>query len=224
MSYTVEQLKPANPVLFLDDMGVELSVLTLNHHVRFTEMFGDLKSLYDELRKSPLLIIDICWELVVHKNHFNYSYSEFKKKFFSVKNKLKIGQKAIEEFDNCVVKSMPLVINKKRNDDIRKLNEATGKSSEPCYAKYYDSISKRYGTNLEDFYKLTLRQLTAMLKTIGDESYGELEVQASLAGKKLKPRIEYKEISEEEEKEQDEQAQEALKRLQQAYKERNNGK
>lgn len=228
MNYTADQLKPSNPVILIDGMEVELSLLTLSKTVKLQELYGELHLMYEKIAKDASMLLDIFWHLVIRKEMFDYRISTFK---LSIQSKpLKdLGAELIEIFNTIVVNSMPLVINKKRMDDINKLKKATD-DGKPCYAKYYDALAKRYGITLNEFYELTLRQITAHLETINDEAYSELEVQASLAGKKLKPRIVYNQVTEEEEKEQEKEALDAVARLQKEYEERqknkevNNGK
>ena len=140
----------------------------------------------------------------------------------------KIAEHSYKVFDEVVASSMPVVINKEREEAISKMNNG-GEVKPPCYARYFDALSKRYSLSLENFYDLTLRNISSMLKTIADESYSELEVQAALAGRKLKPKIVYNDYTPEEEKENDDAALDALASLQKDYldkqkaKENNNG-
>jgi len=218
MSYTAEQFKPCAPTINIDGIDVELSIIDLKTIVKFKELYGDISEIYTLVNKEPLKIIEVVWHLVADKSLFENRYKIFEIKFKSEPLE-QIGKNAMECFDDCVVKSMPLVINKKRQDDINKIKNSTDNQT-PCYAKYFDALAKRYGISIDEFYALTLRQITTMLKTISDESYSELEVKASLAGKKLKPRMVFNDVSEEEEKDQDQQAVDAVARLQREYEER----
>ena len=216
MNYTPEQLKPCNPIVSIGDYDVELSVVTLNHTVKYKENFGDVTELYNVIKDDAEKLVDIVWVLVVNKHLFNNDFKTFDKKFRTSKKLADVANKVYLAFDDCVTKSMPLVLNSKREKEINELRNA-GKNIIPCYAKYFDQLAKRYGLSINDFYELNLRQITAMIKTINSESYGELEVQAALAGRKLKPKIEFKQVSEDEEKEQDAHAVSALAELEENY-------
>ena len=117
---------------------------------------------------------------------------------------------------------MPLIKNSQRLkelNDIKNLDD----ESKPCYARYYDTLAKRYGYTIEQFYGLTLRQVHILLNTSNDQSYDELEVQAALMGRKLKPKMKMLDVSVEEEMDQEQDAMDALKRLRERY-EGNNGR
>lgn len=218
MAFTLLELNPINPVLTVDGREFELSKLTLKHENLFADAFGSLQELYAKASKEYELIIKALWLLLIDKSQFNNTYSLFLKHILTAKEFPNLS----DPLDDAVTRSRPVVKNQKRLKEINaiKQNESGEK---PCYATYFDSIAKRYGYTLDEFMALTLGQLHMMLNKIGDESYKELEVQAALMGKKLKPRIKYNDISEEEEKEQDAQAMDALRRLRERY-EQNQGK
>ena len=220
MSYSVEDLNPALPVLIIDGKEITISFVTLHLEVIFKDQYGSLPKLFEELEKNKQLIIPIIWELVINKPQFNNSVEDFKKCIFSTKESLiDVSKKMTACLNDSVHKSMPLIKNKQRYEDIQKLKKATTDEAteKPCYATYFDTVAKRYGYTLDQFYELTLRKLHIILNTIGDESYKELEVQAALNGVKLKPRMTYRDVSPEEEKEQEEDAFAALKKLKENY-------
>lgn len=219
MGYTVQQFLPPKSVIYIDGLFVEFGFITLNVETRLSELYGSLPKAYEKIEEDPRELIFVMWELIKNKALFNHSLLEFETMLNNSKgDHEELGKTLGETFRSIVIKSMPLIINKKRQKEISAIMNSGGKTKEPCYGVYYDALSKRYSLSLEQFGELTLRNLCIMLKVIGDESYKELEVQASLNGKKLQPRIEYNEISEDEEKEQERQAAEALKRLQDEYK------
>lgn len=216
MSYTLQDLNPANPILVLEGISVELSLLSLNKTVRFQELYGEVSDVFAMIKKDPTALIKVMWELVKEKTIFENKFLVFEKSFCSGDVKT-TALNAMKCWNECVTKSMPIVINKQRANDLAKLTQSQTELT-PCYSRYYDSLAKRYGLSMFSFYEMTLRQLSAQLKTIGDESYSELEVQASLMGRELKPRMIVNDISEEEDKEQDDDANDMLAQLQEKHK------
>lgn len=222
MSYKAEELRPNKPVFVLNNKEIVFGLLTIEKEVQFIDKFGSLQKMYDLIKKEPQHIFDVCYELIENKNLFKNSLEVFKAEIYSIKTKLSLIDLSISFsniFNDIIVKSMPLIKNKKRYDDIQKLKGFQNESDGSCYAVYFDAVAKRYGYTLDQFYQLTLRQLHIILKTINDKSYEELEVQAALQGKKLKPRIVFEDISEEQDKENEKQALEALEMLNKRYKE-----
>lgn len=220
MSYTVEDLNPRNPILVLGKKSVELSLITLQKEVIFIEEYGSSIKIFDTLKKAPEKIVNVIWELVIDKGHFKKDLEVFTKFVISSETSIIERSKSMSiALHACISGSMPLIKNQKRYKDIQEISK-TQTENTPCYTSYYDTIAKRYGYTIEQFYQLTLRQLHMLLKVSGDKSYDELEIQAALAGRKLKPRINFRDVSEEEEKEQEEQAVEALKRLQKEYQDK----
>jgi len=221
MSYTIEELNPLKPVLVIDDREIIISLITLHKEVIFKEKYGSLSKVFDAIKEKPEEIINVIWILTINKKEFGFSLEELKKFIFTSKQSILEWSKDMHRcLNESISKSMPLIKNQKRYKEIQEIKGSTT-DTEPCYAGYFDTIAKRYGGyDLDKFYELTLRQLHMLLSTIGDKQYEELEVQASLHGRKLKPRMTFEDISEEQEKEQEQQALEALKRLQDEYKER----
>lgn len=224
MSYTVEELNPCNPVLEIDGELTIISLITLEKEVFFMENYQSVSNSFEVLREKPELLINFVWELVLDKSRFGNSFEKFNSFIFGSKDPLAdVAKKMKNCFDESVRKSSPLIKNVKRYKELQEINK-TQTDAEPCYATYYDSIAKRYGYTLQEFYGLTLGQLHILLKTINNEAYKELETQAALHGRKLKPRMEFKDISPEEEAEQEKDALDALARLQKEYEEKKKGK
>jgi hypothetical protein len=229
MSYTVEQFNPCKPTINVDGYELELQLLTLHNTVKLKKLIGDLPEIYLHLKEHPKDIINVIWYLINPKDKhlFENRFHVFQKKYLE-EDITKISEKSYLAFDEVVAASMPVVINRERDEAIAKMNNG-GEVKPPCYARYYDALSKRYSLTLDKFYELTLRNISSMLKIIADESYSELEVQAALAGRKLKPKITYNEFTPEQEKENDDAALDALASLQKDYldkqkeKENNNG-
>lgn len=79
-------------------------------------------------------------------------------------------------------------------------------------------LAARYGYTIDDFYRLTSRQLAALIPVIDNARHKETELKAALLGKKLKPKPEtVLNVTREEEKQQDKQAEDLHNRLKQRY-------
>ena len=224
MNYKAEEFNPPNPWIIVDGMEIELLTFNLGLQIKMQKRFGDLNDLYNLLQKEVDTVIEFCWHLVKDKSFFENRIANFKKKLTleALKNN-KIGNELRIAVEDAILNSTPIIINKKRKEDIQKVKSA-GKPAKICYANYYDRIASRYSTTLQEFYSLTLRQIVAMLESINDGKQIEFQQQANLAGKKLKPVIEYNEVTEEEEKENDLQAEEAHAELMRKYNESKNNK
>jgi len=217
--FTVEDFNPRKPVLIIDNLEIELSLITLEKDVIFKDKYGSINKIFEKIKENPFIIFDVVWILVIDKSIFNHNFENFKNTLQDKKTEQSLTTKASlmsECLNDCFVKSMPLIKNKKRYKEIQEIKGGT-EDSKPCYARYFDTVAKRYGYKIDEFYNLTLRHLHILLKTIGDKQHEELEVKAALADKKLTPRIKYEDISEEQEEDQEKQAQEALKSLKERY-------
>jgi len=224
MSYSVEELNPKNPVLIIDNKEIIISLITLQTEVSFIEQYGSLSAVFGIIQLTPEKIIDIIWELTANKDQFNSSLEVFKKFVLTSKGSIVDWAKDMSAcLTEAIQKSMPLIKNQKRQKEIQEIKNSSV-DSKPCYATYFDTVAKRYGYTLDQFYELTLRQVHILLHTIGDKQYDELEIQAALQGRKLKPRMVFNDVSVEEEKEQEQQALDALSRLKKEYEERNKDK
>lgn len=225
MPFTAEELNPSNPRLLINGISYTISLITLSKEVIFAEKYGSYKKTFELLNEDKTKIIELVYELIIDKNVFNNSFEEFYNLILTTsKDSLEEKSKELTRcFYEANSKSMPLVKNVERQKEINKIN-GIDEGGRPCYGVYFDSISKRYGTSLKDFYDLTLRNIHIMLKVIGDESYKELELEAALQGRKLKPRLNYEDVSPEQEKENDDQAREALKELQKRFEEKQKSK
>lgn len=218
MSFTVEELNPKKPVLKLGNKNIVLSLITLHKEVFFKEQYGSLAKAYEVMREDGIEILNIIWELVEDKNEHENNFEVFKKIVLtSSDGAVEHGKNMLKCLNEAVAKSQPLIKNQKRYKELQDIKGAMTDKT-PCYGVYYDGLAKRYGYTLDQFYGLTLGQIHIMLNVIGDESYKELEVQAALQGRELKPRMEIQDISIEEEQAQEADAMDALKRLQEEYK------
>lgn len=218
MSYTVYELKPQNPILIIDNIEIELLPINLHLEVYFAEKYESLTNVFSLLKEKPMEIIEVVWALVKYKQQFSYSFTKFRNFILSSKDPLNETSKRLTACWQLAVNiSRPLIKNQKRQKEIQEVMGQTSKG--PCYATYFDKIAKRYGYSLDEFYNLSLRQLHLLLKIGDDESYKELEVQAALQGKKLKPRMEFADITEEQEQDQEKQAADALAELRKRYEE-----
>lgn len=218
MSVDIEELYPPNPVLLIDDKELFLSPLTLQIEVKIIAEYGSVTKLYELFETKPEEIFRVVWHFIIDKQKFNFSREVFDDHIHNAKDGLPIIAKNIAvAFNFAVTNSQPLVKNLKRQKEIAAVLNGGDTPKKACYASQYDTIAKRYGYTLDQFYGLTLRQLHMLLKVINDKSYEELEVQAALAGKKLQPRIFFDEVSEEQEAENTDHATDALRRLREEY-------
>lgn len=226
MAISIEELQPLQPFVYIGECKLVLSLVTLQKHAEFSNEFGSLEKALDSIREVPANLYIIAWTLLENKEQFNNSISEFSMFLQGVGQKesiVDISGKIFGAINSSVSRSMPNIKNPKRMKEIAELkNTDSDSDTEVCYATYFDTIAKRYsGYTLDKFMNLTLGQVHQMLNIIGDEGYKELEVKASLHGVKLKPRMTFKDISEEEEAQQEEDAMDALKRLTEKYEKNN---
>ena len=84
----------------------------------------------------------------------------------------------------------------------------------------YDSLAKRYHYTIDDFYKLTMRQIQYLTKIADDGSYEEFSFNAALHRMKLKPRIAPLQISKKDRDKMDQDAEKLQARMQQRYEDR----
>ena len=82
----------------------------------------------------------------------------------------------------------------------------------------YDALASRYGYTLTEFYELTLRQVTQLLKVSSKAKHKELAQEAALHGVKLKDQLTPLEATDDERAEYDKQANAALERLRERHK------
>lgn len=224
MSYEIEELNPIKSVLIIDSLEMGISPITLHHEVIFKNKYGSIAKMFEELNEEPTKIMSIMWDLLEDKNIFKNNYKIFHNSCMAAKEPTLDWSKKMKQcLDATTSNSFPLIKSVKRQKELAQIKNTENKK--PCFAVYYDSISSRYNYTITEFYKLTLRQIHIMLKTINDKKYEELEIQAALNGVKLKPKMVYDDISEEQDEEQEEAANEAFKRLKDEYDSRvNNGK
>jgi hypothetical protein len=219
MSYSVEEFRPANPTLSINGRDFEISLITLHIDSKIKTKFTSLENIFDQIRIKPMRIFDALWILILDKAYFNHSQEKLKEAILSECKTSEVTGKIIEVFNEAIGKSMPIIKNKKRYEELLKINQ-TQEERKPCYAVYYDTLAKRYGYSIDEFYNLTLRQLHILLHVVGDQSYEEIEVQAALQGKKLKPRMKPLDIEEDDDKRLDEDAVAAHAQLMKEYNER----
>lgn len=223
MNFNFDELNPAPPILKLSQGEVALSPITLKELTKIEESYGGLAKIFDKIKEKPMTLVDILWELVSDKSFFKYSRKQFQNFFLSA-DIAGTSKEAYRVLNKAIADSMPLIKNAKRYKELQKIKQSQQEdaSGSTCYGAIYDALASRYGYTVEQFYNLTLRQVHILLAKLEDGKYRDLEVQASLMGKKLKPRVTYSDFSEEQEADQDEQALEALKELQKRYQENQN--
>lgn len=217
MAFSIEELRPANPIILVKGRELELSLITLKIDAKIKDKFGKLENIFDQVRKNPFSIFDALWILLLDKESFNNSRTDFSQFVLSAAKTSEVTISIMNAIHESIGKSMPVIKNKQRYDELLKISQ-THEDRKPCYGVYYDTLAKRYGYSIEDFYNLTLRQLHILLNIVGDQSYEDLEVQAALQGKKLKPRIKPIDIEEKDDKILDDDAKDLHARLMEEYK------
>ena len=223
MEFQIHELHPAKQVLKIDSREIRLNYMTLDIDLQFKARYGGINELYETIQKEPTEVLHTIWILVIDKMRFNYDFEKFQKYVLTSQSSIVDTAKQMRELLNtCIRESMPIIRNKKRYEELNAIKH-NQEDSKPCYARYYDTVASRYGYTLDQFYSLTLGQLHALLNVCGDKQYEELEVQAALAGKKLKPRMTFNDVSEEEETQQDDDAMAAFEELKKQYQENNKG-
>ncbi len=230
MIYSLNELNPVQPVVIIAGRELTLGRFSLAVESWAIEKFSDKDKANGAVVLVQKIVDDefshvlyaLLYRLVDHP--VVKSYAEFleliikaeKTKLLNPKSEYKYDS-SLREIQNalvvCASNAQPIIKNKQRQKELAEINEAKGQSSEACYGVYYDTFAKRYGYTIDEFYNLTLRQVHSMLKVMGGEKYKELEVQAALSGRKLKPRIEELDLSEEDDKEIEDYAKEIKERL-----------
>lgn len=219
MAFSVEELRPSNPTIAVNGRELDISLITLHIDSKIKERFGKLENIFSEIRKNSMVIFDALWILIIDKAHFNYSKNEMITALLSQGKTSEVSGEIVNKLYEAIGKSMPLIKNRARYDELMRINQAK-EETKVCYGKYYDAVGKRYGYSIDKFYDLTLRQLHILLHVIGDQSYEEIEIQAALQGKKLKPRMTPLDIEEDDDKKLDEDAVAAHAQLMKEYKEK----
>lgn len=230
MSLQLHELKPPLVKIVLDQKVFMLKPFTLNEEVEVIHKFGSMKNtmgfLNSPTEKNPYTVFILAWQLLEDKEYFG-TLDKFIKscKGNSKRAFIRAGQSCFKGVKQSIEDSGPLIKNPERMAFLHKQAVMQGKEKEQvCYASYFEKISSRFGYTINEFYELTMRQLHALLKCISNSKYEELEVQAVLAGRKMKPRIEYDDITPEQEKENEKAGENAHAELQRRFKERNEGK
>jgi len=219
MQYSITDLRPANPILSIGDRSFTISLITLHIESIIKEKICSLNEIHKNISKNPLIIFDIIWILLIDKNQFD-NYTEFKNFIYKQAKTSEVSRSISEVIEESFYKSMPKIKNKAKYDDLLRISQAN-ETEKICYGVYYDRLAKRYGYTINDFFNLTLSQLHILLTVSSDQSYEETEVQAALQGRKLKARMKFNDVEEDEDKKLDNDAKELLERLQREYK---NGK
>lgn len=216
MSYTIQDLYPVVTMRILDQ-DLELGLLTLKVQSTLNYRYGDISNIDEVIKKNPMAIFDIIWLLLKDKNLFNNNQNVFINKIYTMGVTAQITSELKHKIFEIVRVSMPKINNNKKYSDLMKLNNLAEESI-VCYGVYYDRLAKRYGYSVEDFINLTLGQLYILLNVSNDQNYKDLELQASLQGKKLKSQMKFDDLDEATDTKLDEDAKDLLKRLQDEYK------
>jgi len=187
---------------------IEFSPFDLDKEVYVIEKFGSLSKFIEKLNSDKTTLLRIIYKFVDNEKLKNF----FSAEDFDRDDIIKLN----EAFTKTILNSMPAV-NNSNYKDFLKIHNLTG-DVKADYIKYYDKFARRYGYSLDDFFKLTRRQLVALMEGIQDGDHEDLEVKASLSGKKLKPRTKMLEVSDEQNKENEDQAMKALLDMKNKYK------
>lgn len=215
MSYTILEFNPPKKRVTIGDRVLTIGLITLHVENLISSEYGSLKELIESYNKDRTILLDIICLLSEEHLTINDLHSLISS---DKRSTVDIAGILSEVFVYVINSSMPLIKNQKRMKEIQEIQNAQNNTSGgACYVKYYDIFAKRYSYTIDQFFNLTLRQVHLLLKEIGEQSHKELEVQAALLGKKLKPQMVYEDISVEEEKQQEDQALAALKMLQERY-------
>jgi hypothetical protein len=218
MAYTIEELRPLNPVLNISGIDFDISLITLNVDSHLRAKFGKLENIFPSFSKNPLTVFDALWILLLDKKFFDLKKKKMIEFIVDSGKTSEVSAGIARVIEESISKSMPIIQNKAAYDELMKIQAAANDTkNKPCYGVYYDAIGKRYGHTIEQFFELTLRQLHIMLTVIGDKSYEEIEIQAALQGRKLKERIKPLDMTEKEDKAQDDLAAANLKKLRAEY-------
>ena len=144
----------------------------------------------------------------------NVTYAKFVKALLKLDDPKNVLQKLGNHLAYLIKSAQPIIKNPERLKEIKK---ALGKEEgdhdfEENYAVYFDKIARRYGYSIDTYFSQTSRQLHACFKAMEEEDYKDLELRAALAGRKLKERIKYRDVSPEQEAQEVDQAQAAIER------------
>ncbi|NJM55067.1 MAG: hypothetical protein HC841_03345 [Verrucomicrobiae bacterium] len=208
MEVQIQELRPAPLSVTIGDKSYRLRPFNLDDEVwainRFgsTNKMGELAAMPSE--ENPFVIFEALWHLLADRPEWP-NYEAFIKDLTSHGKGflIKASQAGFNALKLSLANSAPLVKNPERMKVLHRQAQAQG-ASPVCYARYYDTIARRYGFTLDQFYNLTLRQLHLLLRASQDGDYQALEVQAALAGRKLQPRMEYyDDVTPEQEKDQE---------------------
>jgi hypothetical protein len=219
MNFKYDEFLPHNPILSLLDFDLEIQILNLKSLAYIDLKYSSIPEMLEKIKEVPETLIEVLWYLIKDKNIFNFNKKLFKDLFLSgdIVENSKCGYDCLTQ---AIYLSMPLIKNEKRYKEIQQIKKAQNEnqSSIMCYGAIYDNLANRYGLSLEDFNNLSLRQIHILLEKAASGLHKDLEIQAALVGKKLQPKLEFNDFTEEQEKENEDQAAEALKRLQEQYK------
>lgn len=221
MNFKYNELYPQKPILTIGNFELEIEILSLKHLVYIDETYGSVQQLLDKIKDEGTILMDIMWYLVLDKSIFDFKKLSFVEAFTS-KDIIETAKKAYECLNKTIILSMPLIKNAKRYKEIQKIKKAQNddQSSVTCYGQIYDKLAMRYGYTIEDFFNLTLRQVHILLEKSASGLHKELEVQAALMGRELKPQVTFSDFTEEEEEENNSDALAAFERLKKEYEQK----
>jgi hypothetical protein len=229
--FSIEELKPSNVSFMLNGIDIELKPFDLSMEVWVIENYSDEEKSNGKDNLFKLLNekgFDVSLFKLLHRLVDREKFPTFVG-FLSTFKESKLDSSSSHQMIKTklitnLLNSQPLIKNPKREKELAEIaKNQTG--ANPCYGIYYDKIAKRYSAyTIIEFYKLTLRQLHGLLKTMPGEEHKELEIQAALLGKKIPPRKQALDLTIKEEEEADQHAREVHTRLVKEYEDKQKGK
>lgn len=218
MAITVDEFSPLDPVLKVRDKELTFKIMSLKLTQKLTKDFCRAEEIYSLISKEPTKLFEVAWLFLENKKEVS-SFDKFQELLLSSDKIEKTAQELYSVVNECIMLSMPIIRNPEKLAQLNKIKNIAS-NSEPCYVSYYDNVAGRYSYTIDQFMNLSLRQLYCLLTTINEKKYEELEVQAALLGKKLKPKAQYEDISKEDDEKLDKEALEVVARLKAEYEKR----
>lgn len=218
MQYDYNEFYVSNLLITLNSREIELLPLSLKNLQRLEDKFCELKNLEDFIKNDPKQLFKVIWLFVANKEQFSYSYTDFLN-FINAGSILDNTKTVYKTLHKLIVNSSPIVKNKERHEAIQAIKKAKSEenNTKPCFANIYDKFASRYSMSIDSFYDMTMRQVHALIEVMDKNEHKELEVQAALMGKKLKPKLNAHAIDAEEDERLDQEAESMLERIKKEY-------
>lgn len=205
------------------DKEFELSLITIEKHLRIVEMCGSINNLFEHFKKENLALLDFVYMLI--KDKTDLSKSDYYNLYLKTPDKIELGKQLQIKIQQIIKASYSEVREKSQNEiDMEILNSAVSGDNDKCIGKAYDLLAKRYGYTLQDFSQLTLKQLDILLEVCSESVVDEFDTQAALHGRKTKPRMKVKKTEKKEDEALDKMMKEIYEKQKLASKGNSNGK